>query len=209
LVTQLPSTNANPKLTINECIVDNIYDIGVYGIQSSIAARNCLVSNCGKGVVLALGGSYQFSHCTIAAVSNTYIAHKDPVLYVSNYVLQGGNTLTSNLSASFINCIAWGANGTVDNEVSVDKQGSTGFAVSFGNCLWKAKTNPSNATISNFITNQDPLFDSINVQKRIFSFRLRSGSPAIDKGINAGVLLDLDGNTRPVGLPDIGCYEKQ
>jgi len=209
LVSELPSVNANPKLILNECIVDNAYDAGIYGIQSSVTARNCLVSNCGKGVVLALGGSYQFTHCTMAAVSNNYIAHKDPVLYVSNYVLQGTTVLTSSLSAAFKNCIAWGANGIVDDEVVVNKQGSTGFAVSFDNCLWKGKNSPANSTVNNSIANQDPQFDSINVQKRIFSFRLKDGSPAINKGVNAGVALDLDGNLRPVGVPDIGCYEKQ
>lgn len=209
LVAELPSVNANAKLTLNECIVDNAYDAGVYGVQSSIVARNCLVSNCGKGVILALGGSYQFTHCTLAAVSNNYIAHKEPSLYVSNYVLQGTTVLTSNLSAAFTNCIAWGANGVVDDEVVVDRQGSTGFSVTFNNCLWKVKNSPANSTTSSIIANQDPLFDSINVEKRIFSFRLKDGSPAIDKGINAGTVLDLDGNPRPVRTPDIGCYEKQ
>ena len=209
LVSELPSVNANPKLTLNECIVDNAYDAGIYGVQSSITARNCLVSNCGKDLLLALGGNYQFTHCTMTAVSNNSLAHKDPVLYVSNYVLQGTTLLTSNLTAAFKNCIAWGANGIVDDEVVVDKQGSTGFNVSFDNCLWKAKNNPANTTANNIIANQDPLFDSVNVQKRIFSFRLKNESPAINKGVNAGVILDLDGNPRPVGLPDIGCYEKQ
>ena len=209
LVSELPSVNANPKLTLNECIVDNAYDAGIYGVQSSITARNCLVSNCGKDLLLALGGNYQFTHCTLAAVSNNYIAHKDPVLYVSNYALQGTTVLTGNLNAAFKNCIAWGANGIVDDEVVADKQGSTTFNLSFDNCLWKVKNTPANATINNSIANQDPLFDSINVQKRIFSYRLKDGSPAINKGINAGVTLDLDGNPRPVGLPDMGCYEKQ
>ncbi len=209
LVSELPSVNANPKLTLNECIVDNAYDAGVYGVQSSIAARNCLVSNCGKNVVLALGGNYQFTHCTLATISNNYISHKDPVLYVSNYVLQGATLLTANLNAAFKNCIAWGANGIVDDEVVVDKQGTTSFTVSFDNCLWKVKNNPANATANNIIANQDPQFDSVDVQKRIFNYRLKDGSPAINKGINAGVTLDLDGNPRPVGLPDIGCYEKQ
>jgi len=209
LVSELPSVNANPKLTLNECIVDNAYDAGIYGVQSSITARNCLVSNCGKDLLLALGGNYQFTHCTMAAVSNNYIAHKDPVLYISNYVLQGTTLLTANLNAAFKNCIAWGANGIVNDEVVADKQGSTAFNLSFDNCLWKAKNNPANAVVSNIIANQDPLFDNIDAQKRIFSFRLKDESPAINKGMNAGVVLDLDGKPRPVGIPDIGCYEKQ
>ena len=36
------------------------------------------------------------------------------------------------------------------------------------------------------------------------------GPPAIDSGANFGIVIDLDGNTRPVGTkPDLGCFEKQ
>ncbi|HEY4150268.1 MAG TPA: choice-of-anchor Q domain-containing protein [Chitinophagaceae bacterium] len=209
MIAELPSVDANPKLTLNECIVDNAYDAGVYGVQSSITATNCLVSNCGKNVALTLGGNYQFTHCTIATISNDYIPHKDPVLYVSNYALQGTTLLTSNLVANFTNCIAWGANGIVDDEVVVGQQGNTTFNVVFNNCLWKVKNNPANVTANNIIANQDPLFDSLDVQNRVYNFRLKPNSPAINKGINTAVTIDLDGNPRPVGLPDIGCYEQQ
>jgi hypothetical protein len=59
------------------------------------------------------------------------------------------------------------------------------------------------------INNQPPLFDSVNVSKRYYDFHLQSASPAINKGTNAAVTKDLDGKLRPVGLPDLGCYEKQ
>jgi len=42
-----------------------------------------------------------------------------------------------------------------------------------------------------------------------FSFRLHTGFPDINKGVNAGITIDLDGKTRPVGQPDLGCFEKQ
>jgi len=209
LVAQAPSLNANPKLTLNECIIDNIYDVGVYGIGTSITARNCLIGNCGKNLQLVYGGNYQFVHCTVPTIANNYIAHKDPVLFVSNYVLIGGSMYTDNLSATFTNCIFWAENGTSDNEVVTSKQGSGTFAVNFNNCLWKVKDNPANATAVNIINNQNPAFDSINTTKRIFSFRLKDSSPAVNKGVNAGVVADLDGNARPVGLPDLGAYEKQ
>ena len=115
--------NANPKLTLNECIIDNIYDVGVYGIGTSINARNCLISNCGKNVQLVYGGNYQFVHCTVPTIANNYITHKDPVLFLSNYVLAGGSPYTDNLSAAFTNCIFWAENGTADNEVVTSKQG--------------------------------------------------------------------------------------
>jgi hypothetical protein len=208
IVTEQPSVNANAKVTLNECIIDNVYDAGIFGIQSSISARNCLISNCGKNMVLALGGDYQFIHCTSAAISNSYVAHKDPVLFLSDNARQGNNVLTDRLTATFKNCIFWGENGTTEDEVVVSKQGAF-FNVSFDNCLWKVKTNPSNITTSNIINNQAPVFDSINTEKRFFSFRLRNTSPAFNKGMASAVNIDLDGKPRPVGQPDLGCYEKQ
>ena len=55
-----PSPNANPKLTLNECVIDNSYDYGIVASNSSITARNCLISNCGKNIALIKGGTYTF-----------------------------------------------------------------------------------------------------------------------------------------------------
>jgi len=209
LAVQDPSPNINPKLLLNECIVDNVYDAGIIAVNSSIRARNCLVSNCGKNIVLAKGGDYQFTHCTVASISNSYLFHRDPVLFVSNYILVNNNPVVANLTATFRNCIFWGENGTVENEVVVSKSGNTVFNVNFDYNLWKVQTVPTNITFNQVINNQNPVFDSISVSKKYYDFRLKSISPAINKGINAGVVIDLDGKPRPVGLPDLGCYEKQ
>lgn len=202
---QDPSPTANPKLTLNECVIDNAYDAGIVSLNSSIRARNCLISNCGKNLLLAKGGNYQFTHCTVVTYANRFIDHKDPVLTLANYV----NTTSADLTASFRNCIFWGENGLVDNEVVVLKNGTGVFAVNFDNILWKVQSAPANITSTQILNNLAPLFDSINTSRNYYDFRLQSSSPAINKGINAGVSTDLDGKPRPVGLPDLGCFEKQ
>lgn len=199
--------SAGTKLTLNETIIDNAYDAGLLGINTSITARNLLVSNCGKNIFLVEGGNYNFTHCTAATFSSSYIQHKDPVLAVTNFL----NSSANNLNAVFRNCIFWAeANGIVNDEVVVLKQGSTAFNVTFDQVLWRVQTNPGNSTTSGAINNQNPLFDTINTSEKVYSFRLRSGSPAIDKGVDAGISIDLDGHPRPVGTkPDFGAYEKQ
>ena len=207
---QDPSPNANPKAILNECIIDNSYDAGIIAVNSSLQARNCLVSNCGKNVFLVKGGDYQFVHCTVASIANTFIDHKNPVLLVSNYVVVNNAAVSANLNAIFRNCIFWGEGGLVDDEIAVIKSGSTTFNVNFDADLWKVMNTPSNITSSQIINNQSPLFDSINTSTNYYNFRLKSGSPAINKGVNAGVLIDLDGKSRPLGpLPDLGSFEKQ
>ena len=42
------------------------------------------------------------------------------------------------------------------------------------------------------------------------TYRLSSRSPAIDRGVDAGVTVDIDGDPRPIGvLPDIGADESR
>jgi len=209
VVVEDPSINANPKVILNQCILDNIYDAGIIGIQTSINANNCVVSNCGKNIILAKGGIYNFNHCTVPTYTNPYLVHKEPVLLVTNFIKQDNIYLTADLNATFSNCIFWGEGGSIDDEVVVSKQGSTIFSVSFVNSLWKVKTSPPNTTAVAMINNTNPQFDSVDVQKRFFNFRLKPTSPAVNKGLSTVLTVDLDGNPRAVGLPDMGAYEKQ
>ncbi len=205
-----PSPNAGPKLTLNETIIDNAYDAGILGINTSITARNLLVSNCGKNLVLIKGGDYKFTHSTIATIANNYIQHKEPVLGLSNFIIQNNVVTTSPLNAVFKNCIFWGESSLVENEVIVLKQGTMPYSVVFDRVLWRVKVQPPNITLTvPPINNQNPEFDNIDISKRIYSFRLKNESPAKNAGINASVTIDLDGATRPVAQPDLGAYEKQ
>jgi len=206
------SPNANPKIILNECVIDNAYDAGIIALNSSIQARNCLVSNCGKNIYLAKGGNYQFTHCTVASYSNNFLQHKDPVLYLSNYIKVNNVPVTSNLTATFTNCIFWGESGFVENEVVSDKNSGAVYNVTFNQALWKTTgISPDFTIIAPQPINQPPLFDSINISKNYYDFRLKAGiSPAIDKGTNTPVLFDLDGKARSLGpKPDLGCFEKQ
>jgi hypothetical protein len=198
-----------PKVRLSQCVIDNIYDAGIIGVQSSIRADNCLISNCGNNVAIVLGGSYSFTHCTMATYSSVFINHKNPVLFVSNAIKQNNQLLTNNLTASFTNCIIWGEGGTVEDEVVTDKQGNNSYTITFDNVLYKVTTDPSNVTFNSSIKNQAPLFDSIDVSKRFYDFHLKAASPAINKGKATGLFIDLDGQPRANGLPDLGCYEKQ
>jgi hypothetical protein len=202
------SPAASTKLTLNECILDNIYDVAIGGNNSSIAARNCLISNCGYNLYVTSGGNYSFNHCTFVTIGNSYIDHKNSAVTLSN---TNSSNQTNPLTVAIQNSIIYGEGGLVNDEITLAKNASAAFNVSLTNVLYKTKADISaNATITNSLKNELPIFDSIDVGKRYFNFRLKATSPCINKGITTGVLTDLDGNARIVGnLPDIGCYEKQ
>jgi len=50
IIAQNLSTTTAPKVTISQCIFDNIYDAGISGINTNIYADNSLISNCGSNV---------------------------------------------------------------------------------------------------------------------------------------------------------------
>ena len=203
-----PSVNANPKLILNETIIDNGYDAGIISSNSSIRGRNCLISNCGKNLALTKGGNYLFTHCTVVSYSNRYISHKEPVLQLSNFGYSNNTLVSADLNAVFKNCIFYGEGGLVAEEVVIIKNGNTAFNVSFDYGLWRMGSIPVNVT-SNQMINQSPLFEKVDAFNNSWNFHLTSSSPAVNKGTNAGVITDLDGKPRPVGLPDLGCFEKQ
>jgi len=217
IAAQDPSPNANPKIILNECVIDNSYDAGIIAINSSISARNCLVSNCGKNIFLVKGGNYQFNYCTVASYSNNFIPHKDPVLLASNYVTINNVQTSMPLTALFQNCIFWGEGGLIDDEVIVTKNTTATLNVTFNNALWKVKNSPANipgVIATQILNGTPPLFDSISTSKNYYDFRLRAlpvPSPAINKGaVIAGIITDLDGKSRQLGVaPDLGCFEKQ
>ncbi|MEP6951398.1 MAG: hypothetical protein ABI863_19065 [Ginsengibacter sp.] len=208
IIAQDLSLNANPKLTISQCIIDNVYDAGILGIHTNIYADNCLISNCGSNIELGLGGDYRFIHCTVASYNNFFITHKTPVLQLSNAAMQGGATLTKPLQAFFENCIFWGDGGNVDDEIIVDKQGTDAFSAIFSHVLFKAKDDVANGIFDpNSIKNIDPVFDSIDVAHQYYNFHLQAGSPSIGTGVVTPFLFDLDDKSRDAA-PDLGCYER-
>src|SRR5690606_18040059 len=111
--------------------LQNIYDVGILGLNTSIHADNSLVANCGSNIALLLGGDYSFVNCTVASFGSFYINHKIPVLQVTDYYEQSGTLYTAPLNANFLNCIFWGDFGSVDNEIFVAQKGAASFDVAF------------------------------------------------------------------------------
>lgn len=203
------------KMRLLGCIIDNCYDVGLYAINTSVLAQNCLITQVGNeaqpgaggsNVLIAGGGSYQFTHCTMATYANFFQTHKQPVLYAGNAANGGSLPLQLYLD----NCIVHGQGGLPENEIVTAKTGNASFVVNLRHVLFKAKTDPANSSFTSVIRNADPVFDTINVSRRLFNWRLRETSPARNTGSNTGPATDLEGRPRPSGpAADLGAYEYQ
>ncbi len=209
IVIQNESANGFPKLTLSQSVIENVYDAGILALNTSIIADNCLIANCGSNLALLLGGNYSFTNCTVVTYGSSYIMHKNPVLQISDYFEQAGVGYTSDLQSVFTNCIFWGDNGNVDNEIVSLKKGQGIFDLQFYNSIYKSKDGVPNATFTNSLLNTPPLFDSVNTAKNIYDFHFNTHpeSPAVNNGKATIYLYDLDGKLRDA-QPDIGCYER-
>jgi hypothetical protein len=206
VVVDAPSLNANPKLILKQCIIDNALDAGLLFTDTKVVAENCLISNCGRAVDVGYGGNYSFTHCTIASYSNSYVLHKKPSVFLTD---ANGNNQTRPLNTLLQNCIIYGDAGFVQNEIQTTKVGGS-FTVNIDHCLYRAVTDPTNASINVSIKNIDPSFDSVDNSRRFYDFRITKNASAagINKGVATSLLKDLDDKNRNVGFPDIGAYEK-
>lgn len=202
-------SSATTKVNLHQTIIDNAYDAGILCVASTVKADNTLISNCGKNIALFLGGTYAFTNCTVASYGNNFISHKDPVLTVVNYDAQDN---TADMTVNFTNCIFWGDNGSVKDEVVIGKKGTTPFTVAFTNCIYKAESTDADSFFTASKKNQDPLFDSVDVTKNYYDFHTasKSNAPGVDSGVSTPLFsVDLDNNARQNGIEDIGAYEKQ
>ncbi|MFZ4399915.1 MAG: right-handed parallel beta-helix repeat-containing protein [Bacteroidales bacterium] len=197
--------NTNPTLKINNTIIENMSVAGIFAQGSVIKATNTIVTNCGQyGIVLSIGGNYEFLQCTIGNYWN-YGLRKSPSLVLNNYYKDANEVIQLRPleNAYFGNCIIYG---NIDEELLLDKNTNTTFNFKFDYCLIKTQLNTSNASIFDHCKiNMNPLFSNTTIN----DLKLLAASPAKGNGNPAiGVLvpIDLAGTSRS-STPSIGAYE--
>ncbi len=192
-----------PELNLNQCIVKNAQNTALFALNAKVSAVNCLFHTTGSNVAaLAMGGSYDFKHCTIYNTGGRFMQHKQESLLIADKILGIDNTLYSgNLSAAFVNSIVWGS---LDNEFRFADDNDV---IRFDHCLMKLKQDSADKYASKFIQckfNENPRFK--DVSKEDFTPSDSLGSPLIDAGVGVGVNVDLFDKPR-LGIPDIGALE--
>jgi len=136
------------------------------------------------------GGSFYFEAGSSVEIVHATIAGSFPNL--GSAIANHGSTvvITNTIIAS--------------HEIGIDSQ-VPGYVSEDYNLFYSNQTNfsgPVNTGSNSLIG--DPLF--IDVAGG--DFHLGEGSPGVDTGLDLGILVDLDGNARPLGSkPDRGAYE--
>ena len=150
-------------------------------LRNTGGAVNCLVAHNGKGATFD-GGN--LVNCTVVRNS------------VGLYMIQE--------YAGVFNCIAWSNN--VNYMYRTDDVGNThGVTYFYNNCTRPAYAGPG-AVNGNIAGDPNFLNPAAGNYRLGASSCVNGGWPS--PGLGYGPV-DLDGNPRSVGVPDIGCYEKQ
>jgi hypothetical protein len=207
--------SSNPTLVINNTQILNMTGYGLLAQGSHVVAANCVFSNCGESaVVLSLGGTYDFRHCTIGNFWN-YTVRQTASLMLNNYYLlfndlgEVTDTIPRDLyDVYFGNCIVYGNN---EEEIFTDKTPQAQFNYTFDHCLLRT-SHSSDPNDKDCIFNKDPLFTDYEKNDLTIDTVI---SPVINKGsldvINTSLVniqYDIDGVDRTAdGQPDLGAYE--
>lgn len=207
---QLPYTaDPIPTVTLDKVIIKNTAGTALTAIKTNLTAKNSLFYTTGGNVVgIFLGGTYNFTNCTMANVYTQFVDHNSESLVIADRIAGLNNTLYtgSPLSATFVNCIAYGG---LENEVAFASE-NPASQISFQNCLLKIEADTfTQVSSANCILNENPQFKNYTQS----DYTPDTGSPLI----NSGILItgsfptptdDLYGNPR-IEIPDIGAIEAQ
>ncbi|MCB0496154.1 MAG: right-handed parallel beta-helix repeat-containing protein [Cyclobacteriaceae bacterium] len=192
-----PDNDTLPNLTLANTIIENNTGSGILTFTSDLSMTNCLVDNCGEFVLACLaGGNIQIVHSTLTNYGLGFFRTQPIAVFTNNLQLNDGSVLLGDLSVEMENSIVWG---TQTDELAFNDSGDKSFNISISNNL--IRTSDSNISNQN-IVNQDPIF----IAPYEFNYRIDTLSPAIDKGVDLGISIDLDSLQRD-NKPDLGAYE--
>ncbi|MDR1373331.1 MAG: hypothetical protein LBJ17_09515 [Dysgonamonadaceae bacterium] len=217
-----PSTPEQKKIILKNTRITNVSISLIEAVNCNISAENCEFSNSGNVCLNLTGGSYEFTHCTIA---NYYPSYREAgwkqsdnkTLYLSNHAADANTGATQNiplLKADFRNTVFASLKTT---GISINYTEET-ISPSFTSCLFTDRTDEDKYfTNCLFGVRQDHIFIDSRAsdaygENFAFDFSLLDDSPARNAAdINTAqtVPFDLNGASRlQDGKPDIGAYEK-
>jgi hypothetical protein len=207
LVDTVDATSGNPTLLLTNTRIFNMSVAGIYGRGASIRASNVAISNCAQySLALTIGGLYSFRQCSFGDYYSI-AARNNPSVVLNNWYTDVNNVnWVRNLdSATFLNCIIYGANA---DELKLDSLASPGkhFNYQFNNCLISTTINTfGNLRWQSNIFNADPQFRDAGNN----DLNISTTSPAIGIGGNLmyPVLTDLNNKPVPAFGADAGAYQ--
>lgn len=197
----------NPGYTL-EITNTQVMNHASYGIflysGSKIKMENSLVARNGRNAFLVLeGGSFNINHCNLLGYGESN--EQNLAFAVKNYFTQNGVTNVGQVPEGKIhNSVIYGIEEDEFVLDTLNPGGAVTLNFDFRNCLIKKSVTSAHSMFQSIFWNENPQF--INIPENDFHFQ---ASSALNGNADPfySLPLDIEGNTRSVTEPDIGCYE--
>jgi hypothetical protein len=220
------SEPAESKLKMTNVILTNFKGILVYSVNCRLSAENCEFSNSKDALLYLTGGSYSFTHCTLA---NYYATNPEAgwgnsdneTIRLNNvyYPEKEGEEEAKPeyypvLQADFYNTIIWGMKNQSSSKILIEESGESSIRYYFENCVIPNEDATNDDVndkdtppmVVNCLINKYPEFIDINPAKEdknshefVYDFRIDSISPArnvANPKFTESLPLDLNGVDR-------------
>ncbi|WP_126969682.1 choice-of-anchor Q domain-containing protein [Gynurincola endophyticus] len=188
----------NTQLTIEGSAIRFSLSAALRLKNINLSLNNSEITNNNINISMEGGGEYNLKQVTAATYSTMHTLHQVAGISINDT----GASETNPMKVDILNSIIWG---DLSDELRFLK-GSNHSIVNIRYSIYKMTLQKDDINISESQTT-DPLFAEIDISKKIFNFKLSSGSPAIDKGLFVSSDKDITGALRTDGKPDLGCYE--
>ncbi len=211
---------SEPTLKIKNTQIYNTTSFGLLGRTANIEGKNLIIGNNGQSsLACTIGGTYNFTHTTIANYWNGSI-REFPAVLVNNFLaFTNSDGLESVLerdliAANFTNCIIEGGQNI---EFFLEKSNGAAFNYNFKNNLLKFEDSNGNSSgnplfdfeddthYQNNIFNGDPNFKDVENNQYIIGKESDAKSQA-DENAALQIPFDILGVSRIIN-PDIGAYQ--
>jgi hypothetical protein len=219
------------KIKMKNVVLTNASGTLINAVNCDIVAENCEFSNAKNAILNLIGGSYRFTHCTIAnfypyAPESGWLNSDNETLILTDaYYPENQENETPDpqyfpiLNAEFSNTIIWGGKPT--SGIVINENPETFILYTFQNCIIPNEGFNDEIFID-CLFHTDPLFKDTefsDIAKQAgeenvfatFDFGLQEKSPArniANPEISKGIPYDLKGFYRFTdGQPDMGVYE--
>ena len=204
---EMKQTTAN----ISNSFIHTFQEYGIYAVNSTIAAKNVVMNNCGNATIgMYKGGFLNLTHCTLANFWELNSSMDAYAIYATNeWTNAAGQTENATLNLDIKNSILYTKQ---YNAVKFKPISGQTFNYNFTNSLLKYDSSAgfafdSNPFVINSIKNENPEFVNPYIEK--MNMRVKPNSIARNKGNQAAassVPFDIVNVSRTTN-PTLGAYQ--